>query len=656
MSSNKVSGWDRRGFFQAAAAVGLAASAPRAASAAQRSETEADVTPKPTPDSRADINTSDILVETMIDWGATHVFGIVGDGINSIIESMRKRQDRIRYIAVRHEEAAAFMASGWAKHTGGLSVCVGTTGPVAIHLMNGLYDAAFDGAPVLALTGLTFHDLRGVRYQQNVDTVKLMEPLAVYNEEVTGPQHAVLIANRACRAALGDRGVAHLAISKDVQLMKLSADKRSMRNPGLRSSSSWSPPLSAPPSDQLRAAASVLNAGARVAVLAGQGALSARNEVTQLADVLGAPVAKALLGKAVLPDDSPFTTGGIGDLGTAPSSWAMQSCDTVLILGSTMPWEEYYPKPGQARGVQVDLKPDRLGLRYPVEIGLTGDVKATLQGLLPLLTRKTDRSFLQEAQRRMTDWNQLLEKVVTTARSPLRPQMVVRTLSDLPSDNAVISLDCDANTHFAARCLQLKAGQQLTGTGMLATMAPGLSYAIAAKLAYPDRPSVAVVGDRDVDGGTDDRRRQPAPCEDRHSQEQQPRRGQIRAEGNRQSRIRMHIGADRLRRIREGLRRRWVSLRTAGRGSRRHSGRVEFTWAGDRRGRRRRRREAGKAGRTKGLRLRRQWAGVSNAAPSTTKLVGVQIRDMSDGKVFRYGANAALRGTAVVTSELSGYL
>src|SRR6202046_1740516 len=308
-------------------------------------------------------------------------------------------------------------------------------------------------------------------------------------------EHALLVANRACRAALGDRGVAHLAIGKDVQMMKLSADRRSMRNPGARFSSSWSPPLSAPPTDQLQAAAAVLNAGSRVAVLAGQGALSARDELTQLADTLGAPVAKALLGKAVLPDDSPFTTGGIGDLGTAPSSWTMQSCDTVLILGSTMPWEEYYPKPGQARGIQVDLKPDRLGLRYPVEIGLTGDVKATLQGLLPLLTRKTDRGFLQEAQRRMGDWNGLLQKVVTTARSPLRPQMVVRTLSDLLPDNAVISLDCGANTHFAARCLQLKAGQRLTGTGMLATMAPGLSYAIAAKLAYPDRPSVAVVGD-----------------------------------------------------------------------------------------------------------------------------------------------------------------
>ena len=495
MNNDKVSGWDRRNFFQAAAAAGLAATAPRAARAMQPSETEADVSEQPTPAPSADMNTSDILVETLIDWGATHVFGIVGDGINSIIEALRKRQDRIRYIAVRHEEAAAFMASGWAKHTGRLGVCVGTTGPGAIHLMNGLYDAAFDGAPVVALTGLTFHDLRGVRYQQGVNTVTLMEPLTVYNEEVTGPEHAILIANRACRAALGDRGVAHLAIGKDVQMMKLSADKRSMRNPGARSSSSWSPPLPAPAQDQLAAAAAVLNAGSRVAVLAGQGALSARGEVTQLADTLGAPVAKALLGKAVLPDDSPFTTGGIGDLGTAPSSWAMQNCDTVLILGSTMPWEEYYPKPGQARGVQVDLKPDRLGLRYPVEIGLAGDVKATLQGLLPLLIRKSDRGFLQEAQRRMADWNSLLEQVEATQRSPLRPQSVIRAISDLLPDDAVISLDCGANTHFSARCLRLKANQRLTGTGMLASMAPGLPYAIAAKLAYPDRASVAIVGD-----------------------------------------------------------------------------------------------------------------------------------------------------------------
>jgi pyruvate dehydrogenase (quinone)/pyruvate decarboxylase len=489
--------WERRDIFRAAATAGVAATLVSAAriAAAAPSETKEAIAPQPTPPPNDGMNTSDILIETVIDWGATHVFGIVGDGINPIIEALRKRQDRIRFVPVRHEEAAAFMASGFAKHTGRLGVCVGTTGPGAIHLMNGLYDAALDGAPVVALTGLTFHDLRGIRYQQGVDTLTLMRGMAVYNEEVTGPQHAIIIANRACRAALGDRGVAHLTISKDIQLTKLSADKRSMRNPGARTSSSWSPVLSTPPAGQLQAAASVLNAGKRVAVLVGQGALPAREEVTELADLLGAPVAKALLGKAVLPDDSPFTTGGIGDLGTAPSSWAMKACDTVLILGSTMPWEEYYPTPGQARGVQIDLKPDRLGLRYPVEVGLTGDVKTTLQALLPLLHRNADRAFLREAQQRVTDWNALLNQVETTDRTPLRPQMVIRAVSDLLPDNAVISLDCGANTHFAARCLRLRANQRLTGTGMLASMAPGVPFAIAAKLAYPDRPSVAIVGD-----------------------------------------------------------------------------------------------------------------------------------------------------------------
>jgi pyruvate dehydrogenase (quinone) len=488
-------GLHRRDFFQIAAAAGALAGGAATAASAAVSEVESQVRPQPSPAFDGDPTTADILVGTLVSWGATHVFGIVGDGINSIIEALRKRQNQIRFIGVRHEEAAAFMASGFAKHTGRLGVCLGTTGPGAIHLMNGLYDAAMDGAPVVALTGLTFHDLRGVRYQQGVDTIPLMQSVALYNEEITGPEHAVIVANRACRAALGDRGVAHLTVSKDVQMMKRSADKRSMRNPGARSSSSWSPPLGAPPADQLRAAADVLNAGSRVAVMVGQGALPARDEVTRLADLLGAPVAKALLGKAVLADDSPYTTGGIGDLGTAPSSWAMKACDTVLILGSTMPWEEYYPAPGQARGVQVDIKPDRLGLRYPVEVGLTGDVKATLQGLLPLLRRKTDRSFLTEAQRRMADWNALLDQVAATQRSPLRPQMVIRALSDLLADDAVISLDCGANTHFAARGLKLRANQRLTGTGMLASMAPGLPFAIAAQFAYPGRQSVAVVGD-----------------------------------------------------------------------------------------------------------------------------------------------------------------
>jgi pyruvate dehydrogenase (quinone)/pyruvate decarboxylase len=487
-------GLDRRTFLQAAAlGTGLPVPFPGLAATETAPETHPQ---QPYPaEFGKDLTTADILIETAIAWGASYAFGLVGDGINPLIEAVRKRQDRLRYIGVRHEEAAAFMAGGFAKHTGRLGLCIGTTGPGAIHLMNGLYDAALDGAPVLALTGTTFHDLIGVRFQQAVDTVKLMESVALFNVEVTGAEHAVIVANRACRAALGNRGVAHLTVPKDVQQMTRAMDKRSMRNPGARTSSSWTPVAAAPPADQLGQAAEILNSGRRVAVLVGQGALAARDEVTRLADSLGAPVAKALLGKAVLPDDSPFTTGGIGDLGTAPSSWIMKTCDTVLILGSTMPWEEYYPDPGHARGIQVDINPDRLGLRYPVELGLTGDVKATLQALLPALQRKSDRAFLSEAQKRMADWNKLLDQVEATRKTPLRPQSVIRAVSDSLADTAVISLDCGANTHFAARCLRLRADQRLTGTGMLATMGPGIAYAIAAQLAYPDRQSVAIVGD-----------------------------------------------------------------------------------------------------------------------------------------------------------------
>jgi pyruvate dehydrogenase (quinone) len=487
---------NRRDFFQLAESLGLAAVTLKGApAAAQLTERTARTRPQPGPAPARDQSTADILVETLIAWDAPYVFGVVGDGVNAIIEALRRRQDRIRYIGARHEEAAAFMASGIAKHTGRLGVCLGTTGPGAIHLMNGLYDAAFDGAPVVAITGSTFHDLGGTRFMQGVDTVALMKDVAIYNVAVTGPDHALIVGNRACRVALGERGVAHLTIAKDLQKMKVGEDRPSMENHGARTSSSWLPLGGTPAADQLRLAAEVLNAGRKVAVLVGQGALSARAEVERLADLLGAPVAKALLGKAVLADDSPFTTGGIGHLGTQPSEWAMHACDTVLILGSTMPWIDSYPKPGQARGVQVDLNPDRLGLRYPVELGLVGDVKNTLAALLPLLRRKSERGFLSEAQARMKRWNTLLDQVERTRRAPLRPQMVIRALSDLLADDAVISLDCGANTHFAARHLRLRANQRLTGTGMLASMGPGLSYAIAAALAYPGRQSVTVVGD-----------------------------------------------------------------------------------------------------------------------------------------------------------------
>ncbi len=322
--------------------------------AAAPSEQSAAVLPQPAPPPpQGDRTTGDVIVETLITWKVPVVFGMVGDGINSIIEALRKRQDRIRYVGVRHEEAAAFMASGYAKHTGRLGVCLATTGPGAIHLMNGLYDAKGDSAPVLAITGLIFHDLIGTRFMQDVDTVTLMQGVALYNTAVTSPLHALAVTDLACRAALGGRGVAHITVPKDVQMMRLSQDHPSREQHGLRTSSSWLPPIETPSAEQLRLAADLLNSGRKVAILAGQGALGARQELEQASDKLGAPVAKALLGRAVLPDDSPYTTGGIGHLGTTPSAQAMHECDTLLILGSTMPWVDFYPKPGQARAVQA---------------------------------------------------------------------------------------------------------------------------------------------------------------------------------------------------------------------------------------------------------------------------------------------------------------
>ena len=490
----------RRAMLRAAAVGGAGLLAARAVPA-QKTETTATPAGQPEtlgrqppfqPDS--DATTADVIVESLLAWDVDHVFGMVGDGINPIIEALRRRRDKIRFIGVRHEEAAAFMASGWAKSTGRLAVCVATTGPGAVHLMNGLYDAHFDGAPVLAITGLTFHDLLGTRFQQSVDTSALMQDVALYNTVVTGPRHALTVTDIACRTALGSRGVAHLTISKDVQGMRLSEDKASTENHGLRTSTAWSRPTPTPSRNELQAAADLINAGSRVAIMAGQGALGATSELEQVAGRLNAPVAKALLGRTVLPDDSPFSTGGIGHLGTVPSEEAMHGCDTVLIIGTTMPWVDSYPKPGAARGVQLDIKAERIGLRFPVEVGLVGDTKETLRALLPLLRQKDD-AFLRETQGRVAQWNDLLDRVAATERTPLRPQSVIRAVSDALAPDAIVCLDCGANTHFSARFLRLRRNQQLVATGMLATMAPGLPFAIAAQLANPARQVVAIVGD-----------------------------------------------------------------------------------------------------------------------------------------------------------------
>jgi pyruvate dehydrogenase (quinone) len=440
-------------------------------------------------------NTADVLVDRLIAWGVRVVFGLPGDGINAVMEALRTRQEQITFVQVRHEEGAAFMATGYAKYTGGLGVCVATSGPGAIHLLNGLYDAKMDGASVLAITGQTYHDLIGMHYQQEVDLLALFRDVAVYNEQVLGAHHAESLVDAACRAALSTRGVAHLTCPVDIQERTLGRDEVSRKNVPGHTSSDWRPPIVVPCASDLQAAADVLNAGKKTVILAGQGALGAGDELERLADRLAAPIVKPLLGKAVVPDDSPFTTGGIGLLGTRPSEEAMEQADTLLMVGTSFPYMEYYPKHEACRGVQIDRDPSRIGLRFPVDVGLCGDAKATLQLLLPLVGGRDDRSFLDRAQAGMKDWRALMHAQAHREDVPLKPQVVADVLNDLLPDDAIISTDTGTITTWAARHIQIKRGQKFSCSGNLATMAPGLPYAIAAKIAFPDRPSVAFVGD-----------------------------------------------------------------------------------------------------------------------------------------------------------------
>ena len=438
---------------------------------------------------------ADVLADRLIDWGVTVVFGLPGDGINGVMEALRQRQERLTFVQVRHEEAAAFMACGYAKYTGRLGVCLATSGPGAIHLLNGLYDAKLDGAPVLAITGQTYHDLLGMRYQQEVDLLALFKDVAVFNQQVMGAGHVQSLVDAACRAALSDRGVGHITFPVDLQEQRLSEDEKSQKKVEGHTSDVWQPPIVVPREQDLRAAANVLNAGTKTVILAGQGALGAGAELEQLADLMAAPIVKPLLGKAVVPDDSPFTTGGIGLLGTEPSEVAMESCDTLLMVGTSFPYMEFYPKHDRCRGVQIDRDPSRIGLRFPIDVGLCGDAKATLQVLAPHIKRRDKRSFLEDAQSGMAKWRELMAARVHREDVPLKPQVVADALNDLLADDAIISTDSGTITTWAARHINIKRGQLFSCSGNLATMAPGLPYAIAAKIAYPSRQSVAFVGD-----------------------------------------------------------------------------------------------------------------------------------------------------------------
>jgi pyruvate dehydrogenase (quinone) len=438
---------------------------------------------------------ADLLIDRLIDWGVNTVFGYPGDGINGIFEALRTRQDKVQFVQVRHEEAAAFAACGFAKFTGGLGVCLATSGPGGIHLLNGLYDAKFDGQPVLAVTGHTFHDLIGTHYQQDVDLDKLFMDVAGYNERIMGPAHVQNVVDEAIKTAMGRRSVVHVTIPKDIQEWTASENGRSRANIPHHSADLYAESSPLPSQAHLREAADLINRGAKVAILAGRGALAARAEVLELAERVAGPVVKPLLGKGVVPDDSPYTTGGVGLLGTAPSQDAMQGCDTLVMLGTSFPYMEFYPKPGAAKCVQIDTDPARIGLRYPADVGLVGDCRRVLRALLPMVQRKSDPGFLEKAQEGTRRWNELMEKRGTRPDKPMKPQVVAYHLNRFLRDDALVVSDTGTVTTWAARYVRMRGTMQFAASGTLATMGNGLPYAVAAGVAYPDRQVVALVGD-----------------------------------------------------------------------------------------------------------------------------------------------------------------
>ncbi|MGZ5509344.1 MAG: thiamine pyrophosphate-dependent enzyme [Nitrososphaeraceae archaeon] len=462
-----------------------------------------------------DLTTADVVAEALIDWKVDVVFGIPGDGINGVIEALRVRQDKIKFVLVRHEESAALMSCAYAKYTGKIGVCVATSGPGAIHLLNGLYDAKADNVPVIAITGSTFSDLMNSSFLQDVKLLQLFSDVASYNTMIHLPEQAEMAVDIACRTCLARKGVGHINIPIDVQEKKLKGDYSKHKVPGHTSDIFDS--FALPDKKLIEKAAKVLNKGNKIVILVGQGALNASREVMAVAQKLNAPIIKALLGKAVIPDEHPLNLGGLGMLGTEPASEAMSETDMLLMIGTSFPYMEYLPKPGQAKGIQIDMKPEKIGLRYPVEIGLVGDSKTVLSELLPLLKDRTTKNnindddkknhnnnigissvslnFLQSMQKSMEKWKEILKEQSNKDDIPIKPQVIANAVSEELEDNAIVSVDSGNNTVWAARFLKMRNGMKFSVSGNLATMACGLPYAIAAKIAFPERQSIAFVGD-----------------------------------------------------------------------------------------------------------------------------------------------------------------
>ncbi len=437
---------------------------------------------------------SDHVVQILLDWGVDTVFGLPGDGINGLVEAFRKTAGQIRYVHVRHEETAALAACAYAKFSGRLGVCFSTAAPGAVHLLNGLYDAKIDGAPVLAITGMTYHDLIGTHYLQDINQDYLFQDVTIYNQRLMGPEHLENVLNLACRAALSNRAVAHIAIPIDIQAMDASAERRFKRNVKGHVSKAYQVPIRIPERYEIEQAAKALAGCKKIAILAGAGARGAGAELEQVAERLGAVIVKPLLGKDCVADTSPYTTGGIGVVGTRPSVEALRACEGFLIVGSCFPYIEFLPKPGQAVGVQIDDKPEHIGLRYPVDIGLVGDAQATLRELLTKLPHNEDRRFLAHAQENMKSWWALMEERGTSSHTPMCPQVVSWHLPELLASDAIICGDSGTVTTWAAR-MRLREGQRFSFSGTMCSMMAAIPYSIGAAHAFLNRQVVAFTGD-----------------------------------------------------------------------------------------------------------------------------------------------------------------
>jgi len=437
---------------------------------------------------------SDFLLKRLSDWGISRVFGYPGDGINGLIGAMDRHKAQLHFVQVRHEELAAFMACAHAKFTGQLGVCIATSGPGAVHLLNGLYDAKMDHQPVLAIVGQQKRAGLGSFYQQEVDLTNLFSDVTEYVQQCSVPDQVRHCLDVAIRVALSRKTVTCLVLPNDLQ--EASATQSPPQKHGTTISGiGYSSPRIVPKEKDLDRAADVFNAGSRVAMLIGAGAMNAADEVTKAAELLGAGVAKALLGKAALPDDLPYVTGAIGLLGTRPSWNLMNECDTLFIVGSTFPYAEFLPKEGQARGVQIDIDARALSLRYPMEVPLHGDSALTLQALIPRLRHKKDRSWREKIEEDIRGWWQLLESRAMNSAHPINPQRVFWELSPRLPENAILTSDSGSSANWFARDLRIRRGMMASLSGNLATMGPGCPYAVAAKFAYPERPVFALVGD-----------------------------------------------------------------------------------------------------------------------------------------------------------------